>query len=170
MVDPGTVSTGRKDRSHPVYSALGRTRTLISTCGQVMRSEHISHPNKTRASLSHSLSVLKPPLIDPRAQSSFLSSIQREREREFGRKLAVVLCTRIIFACLNLINMQDNALFIFPFDKILQMKLSLTSPQNIFICDSAKLFHNSVVKHCNVTFLLTIFSAIKSIFVLFSVG
>lgn len=99
LQDPGTVSTGRKDRSRPpVYSALGRTRTLISTCGQVMRSEHISHPNKTRASLSHSLSVLKAPLIDPRAQSSFFSSNHTEREREFGRKLVAVLCTRNIFA------------------------------------------------------------------------
>lgn len=41
--------------------------------------------------------------------------------------------------------MQDNALFIFPFNRILQIKLSLTSPQNIVISDSAKLFHNSVV-------------------------
>lgn len=97
--------------SSPVYSALGRTRTLISTCGQVMRSEHISHPNKTRASLSHNLSVLKPPLIDPRAQSSFLSSIQRERERVWSQASCCLMHNNYI--CMLEFNKYAGQCFIY---------------------------------------------------------
>lgn len=98
----------------PVCSAMGLTRTLISTCGEghEVRTHFSPKQNTllTWASLSHSLSVLKAPLIDPRAQSSFLSS-NIQKEREFGRKLVLVLCKRNISACLNLINKQDYFIF-----------------------------------------------------------